>query len=272
MPNSHVCDSPCAPTWRDSDSPLGRVPRVAPFLWWVFAKATGPPIKNDQHRVCHPIFTRCAAKKKKQTFNIYIYICYMYIYMLYIYVIYIYVIYIWYIYVIYMIYIYIYVFYIYICDIYIYMLYIYDIYNNICYIYICYIYMFYIWYIYVYICLYIYICVCDMILEKGKRHQNPLEKLMGESMEPQATHRGQATEIQHGGRPLQRATCNVSKRVWFHRFNDFHAGNPTEIWSSNSFYPGKLHDLTSSAQNQHIWYQFTTILTYYGIIPVYQLI
>ena len=139
-----------------------------------------------------------------------------------------------------------------------------------------YICMFYIWYIYIYvyiymyICIYIYICVCDMILEKGKRHQNPLEKLMGESMEPQATHRGQATEIQHGGRPLQRATCNVSKRVWFHRFNDFHAGNPTEIWSSNSFYPGKLHDLTSSAQNQHIWYQFTTILTYYGIIPVYQ--
>ena len=64
-----------------------------------------------------------------------------------------------------------------------------------------------------------------------------------------------------GGKPLksnteadtlQRATCNVWKRVWFHRFNDFHAGNPTEIWSSNSVYPGKLHDLTSSAQNQHI--------------------
>ena len=29
----------------------------------------------------------------------------------------------------------------------------------------------------IYIYNYIYVCVCDMILEKGKRHQNPLEKL-----------------------------------------------------------------------------------------------
>ena len=101
--------------------------------------------------------------------------------------------------------------------------------------------------------------------DSGKTDMNPwnLKQLIG----------GKPLKSNTEADTLQRATCNVWKRVWFHRFNDFHAGNPTEIWSSNSFYPGKLHDLTSSAQNQHSWYQFTTILTYYGlIIPVYQLI